>query len=52
MSTKSKVITVAILGIVAFVLAYIIWIQTRLLFGSLLILAVVVLVMYFIFRRS
>lgn len=52
MSTKSKVITVAILAAIAFVLAYVIWIQTRLLIGSLLILAVVVLVGYFIVMRS
>ncbi len=52
MSTKSKVIAIAILAVVAFVLAYVIWIQTRLLIGSLLILAVVVLVIYFIVKRS
>lgn len=51
MSFRTKAISVVILALLTFGLAYVLWIQTKLLVVSLVVLAVFVIAIYFIVTR-
>jgi hypothetical protein len=51
MSDKAKYITAAILVVAAIALGYLVWLQTRLLIITILILAAVIAALYFLLRR-
>lgn len=52
MSTCTKTITVLILSLLAIGLAYVIWVQTKLLVLSIALLAGVVIIGYFVLRKA
>lgn len=51
MSSRARAITVVLLVLFALALAYVIWVQTKLLLISLGLLAATGLILYFMYKR-